>query len=129
VTDQSIVSKELRVLVVEDEILIAMLLSDMLAELGYGVVGPVGDVDRALLAVDAGGFELAVLDVNLKGRQSSAVAEKLKARQVPFMFATGYSFQAPEGFERVPTLQKPFQAHDLHRALEAIRQSVAPPPA
>jgi CheY-like chemotaxis protein len=129
VTDQSPASKQLRVLVVEDEILIAMLLSDMLAELGYDVVGPVSDIERAVLAVDAGGFELAILDVNLNGRRSSDVADKLKTQKIPFIFATGYSFKAPEGFENVPTLQKPFQLHDLRRALDVIREGVVARPA
>jgi CheY-like chemotaxis protein len=125
VTEQDIASRRLQVLVVEDEILIAMLLSDMLAELGYDTVGPVADVDRALAAIDQGGFDLAILDVNLNGRQSAAVAEKLKARQVPFVFATGYSLQAPPDFEAVPTLQKPFQLHDLRKALDVVRESIA----
>jgi CheY-like chemotaxis protein len=129
VTDQSVAASQFRVLVVEDEILIAMLLSDMLAELGYGAVGPITDVDRALAAVDQGGFDAVILDVNLNGRQSSAVADKLKARQIPFVFATGYSLQGPRGFEDVPTLQKPFQLHDLRRALDIIRERVAAPPA
>jgi CheY-like chemotaxis protein len=125
VTEQDIASRRLQVLVVEDEILIAMLLSDMLAELGYDTVGPVADVDRALAAIDQGGFDLAILDVNLNGRHSSAVAEKLKAHQVPFVFATGYSLQAPPDFETVPTLQKPFQLHDLRKALDVVRESIA----
>ena len=128
VTEQDTAPQQLRVLVVEDEILIAMLLSDMLAELGYDTVGPVADVDRALAAVDQGGFDLAILDVNLNGRQSSAVAEKLKAHQVPLVFATGYSLQAPPGFENVPTLQKPFQLHDLRRALDVVRERIAASP-
>jgi CheY-like chemotaxis protein len=128
VTDPSTASEQqLRVLVVEDEILIAMLVGDMLQELGYATVGPVADVDRALATIDKGGFELAVLDVNLNGRESAAVAEKLKAQQIPFAFATGYSRPAPPGFEQVPTLQKPFQLQDLRKALEVIRPRIIKP--
>ena len=127
-TDDSRASTRLSALIVEDEILIAMLMSDMLTELGYDSVGPVADVDRALAAIDQGGFELVILDVNLNGRESSAVAEKLKARQIPFIFATGYSRKAPPEFENVPTLQKPFQLHDLRKALDSVRQNIRPPP-
>ena len=119
-TQHSTVS-QLRVLVVEDEILIAMLVSDMLTELDYATVGPVADVDRALAAVDQGGFDLAILDVNLNGRESSAVADKLKSLEIPFIFATGYALRVPSGFENVPILQKPFQLHDLRKALHSIQ--------
>ena len=124
-TEPGTAPRQLRVLVIEDEVLIAMLVGDMLAELDYAVVGPVPDLDRALAAIDEGGFELAILDVNLKGRESSAVAERLKARQVPFVFATGYSRQPPAGFEKVPTLQKPFQLEDLRRELAKARAGTA----
>ena len=80
-----------RVLVVEDESLVAMLLEDCLAELGYEVAGTVGDVSTALEAVKQGNLDMAVLDVNLGGTMSFPIAEELDARGVPYIFVTGYA--------------------------------------
>ena len=72
-----------RVLVVEDESLIAMLVEDGLETLGYEVVGPVGTVDAALRIVEQTPFDLALLDINLGGKQSFPIAEALEARGIP----------------------------------------------
>ena len=109
-----------RVLIVEDEPLVAMLLEDMLSDLGCIVAGAASTLAEAVaLASDAGAaIDVAILDVNL-GRDSSApVAEALAARGAPFVFATGYGESGvPEAFRGRPTLQKPFGMHDVARML------------
>ena len=109
-----------RVLIVEDEALVAMLLEDMLSDLGCVVAGAVSTVAEAVaLARDAAvAIDVAILDVNL-GRDSSApVAEALAERDVPFVFATGYGESGvPEAFRGRPALQKPFGMHDVARLL------------
>lgn len=108
----------LRVLLVEDESLVAMLLEDCLIELGYQVVATVGDVDAALEVVHRNAMDLAVLDVNLGGTLSFPVAEALDARGVPYIFVTGYAQSGiPERFRHRHGLQKPFQFRDLQAAL------------
>jgi len=91
-----------RILVVEDELMIRMLLQDMLDDLGHTLAGE------------------AVLDVNLNGQPISPVVEVLLARGLPFVFATGYGQRGvPEPYRHSPTLQKPFQADALARAIAA----------
>ena len=80
-----------RVLVVEDETMVAWLLEDMLADLGCAVVGPAARVNQALAMLDAEAIDAAVLDVNLNGQMSYPVADALAARGVPFVFSTGYN--------------------------------------
>jgi len=118
-----------RILVVEDEAIVAMLLEDMLAELGYEVVGPVTRLDRALDLARGAAIDAAVLDVNINGRDTYAVADALCAREIPFIFATGYGArELAERFRGRPVTQKPFQRDDLERALDAARQQAGPAP-
>ncbi|MBB3799935.1 CheY-like chemotaxis protein [Xanthomonas arboricola] len=115
----------MRVLLVEDESLVAMLLEDCLAELGYEVAATVGDVDAALAVVQQGHLDLAVLDVNLGGTLSFPIAEELDARGVPYIFVTGYAQSGiPEKFRHRHGLQKPFQFRDLQQALSLLEQGV-----
>jgi CheY-like chemotaxis protein len=108
-----------RVLVVEDEMMIAMLVEDMLADLGCSVVGPAHALDAALeLAMSDAAFDVALLDVNLAGQPVFAVADALRARGVPAIFSTGYGDGGLRDVDRgAPVLQKPFLAGDLARAL------------
>ncbi|HZZ87641.1 MAG TPA: response regulator [Caulobacteraceae bacterium] len=108
-----------RVLVVEDEMMIAMLVEDMLAELGCAVVGPAHALDVALvLARTETGIDAALLDVNLGGQPVFAVADALREKGVPAIFSTGYGDAALREVDRgCPVLQKPFRAHDLAKAL------------
>ena len=108
-----------RVLVVEDEMMIAMLVEDMLAELGCSVVGPAHALDVALnLARTEQGIDAALLDVNLGGQPVFAVADALREKGVPAIFSTGYGDAGLRDVDRgSPVLQKPFRAHDLARAL------------
>lgn len=114
-----------RVLVVEDEALLALMLRDMLEDLGYDVEGPVGRIDQALATAGAAPIDAAILDLNLGGDSTFEVADRLLARGVPFVFATGYAESAlPERFRQSPTLRKPFQGEELARALEgAMRRA------
>src|SRR6476646_11092891 len=108
-----------RILVVEDELMIRMLLEDMLGELGYTVTAEAGRLDEALQAAKTADFDLAILDVNLDGEPVSPVADALAARGTPFVFATGYGERAlPESHRERPTLKKPFQLEHLKHTLE-----------
>jgi CheY-like chemotaxis protein len=113
-----------RILVVEDEMMIAMLVEDMLSELGCSVIGPAHALDTALnLALTESGIDAALLDVNLGGQPVFAVADALRAKGVPAIFSTGYGDAGLRDVDRgSPVLQKPFRAGDLARALsEALR--------
>jgi CheY-like chemotaxis protein len=106
----------LRVLVVEDENLIALLLEDMLAELGHTVVGPVARLDKALETARREAFDVAILDVSINGGDVYPIAEALAARDIPFVFSTGYDKKSlPAPYSDRPALQKPFQRHDLQK--------------
>ncbi|MGA7484516.1 MAG: response regulator [Bradyrhizobium sp.] len=78
-----------KVLVVEDEMMIAMLIEDMLDELGCKVVGPATNVPRALELIGKESIDVAVLDLNLDGKDTYAIADALQGKNVPFIFATG----------------------------------------
>ncbi|HTV37846.1 MAG TPA: response regulator [Xanthobacteraceae bacterium] len=109
-----------RVLVVEDEPMIRLLLDDMLTDLGYSMAAEAGRLDEALAVANQGGFDLAILDVNLNGEPVTPVVEVLVKRGVPFVFVSGYARRGiPEEHSRIPLLQKPFQAEGLARALAA----------
>ena len=109
-----------RILVVEDELMIRMLLQDMLADLGHTLAGEAGRIDEAMALAKDGEFDVAILDVNLNGQPISPVVEILIARGLPFVFATGYGQRGvPEPYRQTPTLQKPFQSEALARAIEA----------
>jgi CheY-like chemotaxis protein len=110
-----------RILIVEDEAMIRMLLADMLGELGYTVAAEAGHIDEALTAAKTCEFDLAILDVNLAGRTIAPVAEILAARSLPFVFATGYGLDdLPEGFRGRPTLRKPYQLETLQGTMERV---------
>ena len=108
-----------RILVVEDELMIRMLLEDMLGELGYTIAAEAARIDEALQAAKDADFDLAILDVNLNGQPISPVADALVARGTPFVFATGYGEHGlPEPYRDRPTLKKPFQMEGLKLMLE-----------
>jgi CheY-like chemotaxis protein len=114
--ESSVASK--RILVVEDEAMIRMLLHDMLTDLGHTLAGEAGRIDEALALAMQGEFDLAILDVNLNGEPISPVVEVLIERGLPFVFATGYGVRGvPEPYRATLTLQKPFQVDALERAI------------
>lgn len=110
-----------RILVVEDDALIAMLLEDMLSELDYDVSATAADLEGALVLAQAGAFDAAILDVSLAGKSSLPVARLLDETNKPYIFATGYG-ALPAGMEgsgrRV--LNKPYQLHQLEDALNSL---------
>jgi CheY-like chemotaxis protein len=114
-------TKPLRILVVEDEVLIRMLFEEMLAELGHTVDGSVGRIDEALELAKQLPCDFAILDVHINGVEVYPVAEALDARGIPFAFATGYAgAEIPEKYRGRPSMQKPFQAERLHEILREI---------
>jgi CheY-like chemotaxis protein len=116
--------KDVRVLIVEDESLVTMLIEDILDELGCRVAGIASDVDEALMKSSEQEFDVAILDVNLNGSRSFRVAEKLSELHMPFVFSTGYgSSGVPVAFQEAPIIVKPFQEHDLRQALTKALQS------
>ncbi|MEO8813456.1 MAG: response regulator [Caulobacteraceae bacterium] len=112
----------LRILVVEDEAMIAMLMEDMLADLGCVVIGPAYSLESAMeMAAAPMAIDAAVLDVNLGGKSSFDVADALKARGVPAIFSTGYGESGLRAVDDgAQVLQKPFRAGDLERALRTV---------
>jgi CheY-like chemotaxis protein len=108
----------LRILVVEDELMISMLVEDMLAELGHKVAGTAASIEEATRLANQGDFDGALLDVNLNGKTIDAVAETLMRRDIPFVFTTGYGQQGiPDAYRDWPALQKPYQTQQLGQAL------------
>jgi len=112
--------KGLRVLIIEDESMVAMLMEDMLHDIGCTVVGMVARFDDALKQATTGpAFDVALLDVNLNGKQTFPIAEVLAARGARFIFATGYGEAIlPQSLQGGPILQKPFEQEALERALQ-----------
>ena len=113
-----------RVLLVEDEALVAIMMRDMLTDLGYSVVGPVGARTTAIAAARQADIEGAVLDLNLRGETTYLVADELNARGIPFIFLTGYDRGVIDRrYAGAPLLQKPVDEQTLQRALAAFLDS------
>ena len=116
----------LRILVVEDEAAISLLLEDMLLDFGCEVIGPAARLSAALDAVAREKVDLAILDVNVAGEPIYPVAEALAQRSIPFVFSTGYgSAGIRDAFRDRPVLQKPFAQHDLKQKLILARGKTA----
>ena len=113
--------KGLRILVVEDEAAIAMLIEDMLLDFGCEVVGPAARVKAALDFARLEALDLAILDVNVAGEPVEPVARILSERSIPIIFSTGYGVSGlADGFRDRPLLQKPFGQHDLLSKLRLV---------
>lgn len=109
-----------RVLLVEDETLVSMLVEDILMEFGCIVVGPAARLDAALEAARSEQIDIALLDVNLAGARVFPVADVLAERNIPFIFVSGYGRQGIEHpHQDRPVLQKPFSAESIGEALLA----------
>jgi CheY-like chemotaxis protein len=110
-----------KVLVVEDEFLVAALIEDILKDAGCLVLGPIPRIAEAIDAVEHDTYDAAILDVNLAGDRIDPVADALSRRNVPFMFVTGYNIGAmPGGHTHRPRLCKPFKIADLLDALSDL---------
>jgi CheY-like chemotaxis protein len=112
-------SEKPRVLIVEDEIVVALFLEDVLEEFGYQVAGVVTQLDDAMGREPD--YDIALLDVHINGRHVFDFADMLAGRGIPFVFATGYGERGiPERHRCSPVLQKPFQPDDLKRILKDV---------
>lgn len=110
-----------RILIVEDQSLIAMELQDFLDRAGASTVGPVGRLQRALSMAESSSLDAALLDVDLNGERCWPVADTLSRRDIPFAFTTGYSnIVMPERFARHPRLPKPYREKDLLAVLRGL---------
>ncbi|MGA7387713.1 MAG: response regulator [Pseudolabrys sp.] len=110
-----------RVLLVEDEPLVSMMLADMLSAFGHKIDGPYSQFSDAILAAKNNSLQAGILDVNLSGEKTYAVAEILADRKIPFAFVTGYGPESiVSAFSHAPVLQKPVEAAKLHALLQQI---------
>jgi DNA-binding response OmpR family regulator len=119
VTDNAHALSRRRVLLVEDEIVICLLIETILDDAGYEVV-VANSIEEAVAALSQGPFAVAILDLNLKGKKVYPVAEQLAAVDTPFIFATGGGGRDIEGFPGRPWIGKPFQEHELLAAVEKL---------
>ena len=107
-----------RILIVDDEALIAALLSDWIVELGHEPVGPAAAEDAARQLIDSTSPHAAILDVSLSGGDSFALARTCRERSIPFAFATGYGKdRLPPDLADSPVLAKPFTFDDVQQVL------------
>jgi CheY-like chemotaxis protein len=108
----------LRVLIVEDEYFLAQDLADRFQSLGAEVLGPAGTVAEALTLAGRAGIDGAVLDVNLRGERVYPVADLLRQKRVPFVFASGYGGELePDAYSNIPRCIKPVDFAALAQAL------------
>lgn len=110
----------LKALLVEDEGPVALLIEDMLLDLGCEIAASAADLDRASELARTVAVDFALLDLNLAGQSALPVAAILRDRGIPFVFSTGYGASGiRDGFERYPLLAKPFVSTDLRNKIAA----------
>jgi two-component SAPR family response regulator len=110
-----------RILVVEDEMLIALMIEDVVKDSEGEIVGPVATLEKALKLAGEEEFDAAILDVTIRGGKVYPVAELLLKRGIPFVFASGYGDWAlPEELRGNPRLTKPFTAAALDEQLRSL---------
>lgn len=110
-----------RILVVEDDMMIALHIEEALQDLGCLVIGPVAKLDVALRLASDEVLDAAILDVTIRGGYVFPVAERLMSRGVPFAFASGYGDWAlPEAFRNQPRLTKPFSTQELESRVQSL---------
>ena len=122
-TDDNIplTASKLSVLLVEDEALIRMMIAEMLKDLGYHVVAETSSIDDALRLAETAKFDLALLDVNVAGSSIFPAADIVERRGLPLLFVSGYATTGlPEAFSSRCVLHKPFEAHRLQKAIDAV---------
>lgn len=106
------------ILIVEDEPMIAMLLEDMLVDLGYDVAGVASSLSQGLELVEREGFDAAIIDLQLGDQDSLPIAARLNQKGIPFAFATGYG--AATSTKDAPIISKPYRHDDIGKALLAL---------
>jgi two-component sensor histidine kinase/CheY-like chemotaxis protein len=120
-------ARQRRILLVEDEALVAMMMSDLLEELDFAVAGPKQSLEEALTAARDEHIDAAILDVNVAGQTVYPVANVLLARGVPFAFVTGYDSAGIDSrFAAVPVLQKPVDRERLAQITSVLFAPAAP---
>jgi two-component SAPR family response regulator len=112
--------KTIRVLVIEDEAIVGMTIEDFLGNFGYSVVGPIENLQAAILIAATEKIDVAVVDINISGQVATAVADKLIDREIPFLFVSGYEKMSGTRYASVPLLRKPFEPEDLRDAIERV---------
>lgn len=110
---------KVRVLIVEDEPIVAMCLEDILDALGCVPVGPAARLAEGLELAETETLDAAILDINLGGERSTSIAQLLRERAVPFAFASGYG-NAPDGFAGIAMIEKPYREADIARTLRDL---------
>lgn len=123
----------LRVLLVEDEFLVRIMVEDDLCAAGCIIAGPCSDLGSAMRALAGEAFDVAVLDVNLNGEMVYPLADELRRRKIPFVFLSGYGrMDLPERFRDTPRLAKPHEPaaliREIRRLAEARREPLTPQP-
>lgn len=117
----SLASQKQRVLIVEDETMIRMMLADMLQDIGHDVAAEAATLDEARRCAQETDFDLAILDVNLNGEQVFPVVDIIDKRNLPFLLSTGYGASGlPEAYRSAPVLQKPFELDRLRDAIDRL---------
>lgn len=118
ITEHEVPSTAARILIAEDEFLVSLLLEQDVNEAGYDVVGPFNRFSDALEGVRRGGFDLALLDINMNGHMAYPLADELLARGLPFIFLSGYGAQdLPERFRNCARITKPHDTATLRREI------------
>lgn len=114
------------IFIVEDESLVAILIEDLLEDLGCKVAGVASRLEEAVEKLSALSFDAAIIDINLNGNQTYPLAELLREKGRPFVFSTGYGTATlPKGMNGVPLISKPFDLHDLEKALTSALATTA----
>ena len=120
------ITKSLKVFVVEDESIIRILVADMLGELGHTLAAEAGHIDQALELARSTEFDLATLDFNLRGEMVTPVAKLIMARGRPIIFATAFGSEGlPEDFRNFPALLKPYHLEDLAALIDQVGPRLA----
>lgn len=109
------------ILIVEDEPIVAMMLEDLLDDLGARCIGPANSADEAIALIERRSPDMAILDLNLGGERSLSVARRLREAGIPFIFATGYGSTADREFSDAEVVRKPYRRTQI---VDAIRRAV-----
>jgi DNA-binding NtrC family response regulator len=116
----------MRILVVEDEILVAMSLADLLADSGFAAAGPVSSVEQGMQLVEQEAIDGAILDINLRGEMVFPLADALAERSIPFVYVTGYGKLLRACNHGRPVLQKPYNNQQLLKIIGEWRPRPTP---